>query len=248
MSKRYDPRGYGTRSPFQSCSGPTTLPVNSGASVVESVTNSGGLDVGVTTLSNGNKAVVLEVSTGSGLEYVGNSICAKLASNGGLSVNGTFHIKVNNGSGLEIASNTLNTLESKAYGSFDLNVPGVATSVQVLTVTNKASNSLNISATSNVINTVSGGVYEINGWIHHQLNNVTSGTTTGFTICNSSTGTNVLDCTWQIPSVGSPQNPACSCVTGFFTAPGSVDVRLYNAASIGSSYVKEGDVSIKRIA
>jgi len=166
------------------------------------------------------------------LELVGNNLSLGLPSSG---------------SGLIISSGKLVTSISQYYGSFDLSVPGVVTGAQVLNCNNKSSNSLNMSATSNAINTVSGCVYEINGWIHHQLNSLSAGTTSGIVICNSSTGAVVLDCTWSLPSPGVPQNPACSCVTGFFSAPGPVDIRIYNAAGSGTVYAKEGDLSIKRI-
>ena len=104
-----------------------------------------------------------------------------------------------------------------------------------------------MSASSNVINTENLGIYEVNGWMHHQLYGGAVGTKTGLAICDSSVLNILLDCTVNLSTYRN--DPMVNCISGFFTAYGPVVVRIYNSVGgSGTAYMKEGDLSIKRIA
>lgn len=185
-----------------------------------------------------------QTGSGSGVKefVVANGTGTDVTSSGN-----TYFVGVNVGSGLTTLSNNIVTYPSRHYGSFDISNTGNSPDATTLSCVVKSANSFGISVSSNVINTENGAVYEVNGWIHHQLNHGAIGHKTGLAICDATSPFPILlDCTVGLASMRT--DPMVSCLTGFFAAAGPIVVRIYNSVSGGTTYMKEGDLSIKRIA
>jgi hypothetical protein len=192
-------------------------------------------------IQNGNILVDTEPSTGLVI-FQDNKIGAAPATTTHYGV-----VKVD-GKSITESSGILKSISSQFYGTFDLNIPGNSVAGQKLNVTAKlSSNSNGISVNaSSAINTVSGGVYEVNGWILHHVATIAGSTTTGLVVVDLS-GNILLECRWSFPT-SFAFNPVVSNITGFFAANGSCEIYIYNSNANAALYVKEGDLSIKRIA